>query len=98
MLQVIVIVRCFSFKVKTLSLLNRIFLNFAEGYAKVNDILNDRRFQDAVGRIGFEDIKHIVDTNDKKRFEMKEVDSEFYIKATQGHTVQVNKSSSTLLI
>ena len=58
---------------------------------KVNDILNDERFKGVCGELKFEHIQHIVDKNDKKRFEMREVDKEWYIKAVQGHTIQVTK-------
>jgi len=71
---------------------------FLEGYVKVNDILNDQRFQSACGALTFDDIRHIVDKNDKKRFEMRKQGEEWHIKAVQGHTIQVQKCMSNNII
>lgn len=36
-----------------------------------------------------EDVKHVVDTNDKKRFTIKEENNKLYIRANQGHSHEV---------
>ena len=55
----------------------------------MNAILNDRKFQNVCGRVTLDDVQRVVNQNDKKRFELKKIGSELYIKATQGHTVHV---------
>nr|CAB3220637.1 protein argonaute-2 [Phallusia mammillata] len=59
------------------------------GYASVDQILQDKKFCDKFPHVTFDWIKHIVDSNDKKRFELKKDGEEWKIKATQGHTVKV---------
>lgn len=39
--------------------------------------------------VKMETVQDIVESNDKKRFELKREGSEFFIKANQGHTVKV---------
>ncbi|CAK8692443.1 uncharacterized protein LOC143462229 [Clavelina lepadiformis] len=60
-----------------------------EGYISVRQILEDRKFIEQCGKRSFEEVRNIVDSNDKKRFELKEINGEWKIKATQGHTVKV---------
>ena len=51
------------------------------GYRDVNDLINNHGYT-------FEEIQHIVDTNNKKRFEFNEDKTK--IRARQGHNVNVN--------
>ncbi|CAN6670802.1 tRNA 2'-phosphotransferase [Trichomonascus vanleenenianus] len=63
-----------------------------DGYVAVNDLLNNPRFKG----VTFDQISHIVDTNDKKRFALMERLNEetnmplWYIRANQGHSVKVD--------
>lgn len=60
-----------------------------EGYVKVTDIyrlkLNDLK------NINNNDINQIVETNEKKRFELKIINEELFIRATQGHHTNVGQ-------
>lgn len=59
-----------------------------EGYIYIEDILKTRKFR---GYLDLPDILHIVQTNDKQRFAVKQdVCGNFMIRATQGHSVEVN--------
>uniref|UniRef100_H2YMN6 2'-phosphotransferase n=1 Tax=Ciona savignyi TaxID=51511 RepID=H2YMN6_CIOSA len=60
-----------------------------EGYVFVVDILKCKPFRERFPRIGLVDIQHIVESNNKKRFVMKDIDGEWKIKAAQGHSIQV---------
>ncbi|EGG16048.1 hypothetical protein DFA_09720 [Cavenderia fasciculata] len=64
----------------------------ADGYVKVNDLLKNKNFKN----ITFQDIQHVVDTNDKKRFELKQQDNEYYIRASQGHTIKTVTENDSL--
>ncbi|XP_052827416.1 tRNA 2'-phosphotransferase 1-like [Octopus bimaculoides] len=58
-----------------------------EGYIYVKDILKTWKFRN----LGLQDVLHIVETNDKQRFAVKQdVYERFMIRATQGHSVEVN--------
>lgn len=57
----------------------------SDGYVLWNDIVKLQQFN----KYTIEDVKHVVDTNDKKRFSLKEEDGKFYIRANQGHSQQV---------
>jgi 2'-phosphotransferase len=58
-----------------------------EGYVKITDIysLNLKEFKN----INNNDINQIVETNEKKRFELKIINEELFIRATQGHNTNV---------
>ncbi|KAF0554876.1 putative tRNA 2-phosphotransferase [Gigaspora margarita] len=61
-----------------------------DGYVKLDDLLKLPRFK----RTTFEDIKFVVDNNDKKRFtltqEVSDDDaSSWWIRANQGHSIEV---------
>lgn len=66
------------------------------GYVKLDDILKQRDMRNFT----VDDIKQIVDTNDKQRFVLKEVDGSIYIRANQGHSKDVGSliDDDTLLI
>ena len=59
------------------------------GYVKLNDILklNLKVFTN----ITMNDINKIVETNEKKRLELTNINNEVYIRATQGHNKIVGK-------
>jgi 2'-phosphotransferase len=57
-----------------------------DGFVEVNSILN--LTQSKSYKINLEIIKKIVETNDKKRFELKVEDGNFYIRACQGHSIK----------
>ncbi|ORX43234.1 phosphotransferase KptA/Tpt1 [Piromyces finnis] len=56
-----------------------------EGYVKVDDILKLKRFRN----LTIEDIQKIVNTNDKKRYTLKNEDGVWFIKANQGHSIKL---------
>lgn len=60
-----------------------------QGYVAVDDILKTKKAKGYT----FNDLKTVVDTNNKKRFEMAEVEQEgkkvLKIRAVQGHTITV---------
>ena len=56
---------------------------------KVDDILQDRKFTKVCGNLTTDEIIHIVNTNDKQRFQLK-FSSSLYIAASQGHTIEVS--------
>jgi len=57
------------------------------GYVDVDVILRHRNFRG----VSFDDLRHVVETNDKKRFTLRhdEQRKTWQIKANQGHTLQV---------
>ena len=63
-----------------------------DGYVKVSDLLSLHLFKN----LTFEDLKNIVDTNDKKRFQLIEKDKHYYIRANQGHSIKDVKTDSLL--
>uniref|UniRef100_F6SRF9 2'-phosphotransferase n=1 Tax=Ciona intestinalis TaxID=7719 RepID=F6SRF9_CIOIN len=66
----------------------------AEGYVFVNDILTCKRFYDQFPGVNELYIEKIVESNDKKRFELKfEEGVGWKIKAAQGHTVKIENRS-----
>lgn len=44
----------------------------------------------------YPNIQYVVDHNDKKRFELKEEDNVYYIRATQGHSIPVINTDELL--
>lgn len=59
----------------------------AAGWVRLDDIINYLK------KKGFKDvnediIQKVVDTNDKKRFELEERGKKIYIRATQGHSMK----------
>ena len=58
-----------------------------DGYLAVDDIQALGQFK----RYLLDDFKYITNTNDKKRFAMKEENSKWYIRANQGHSASVGE-------
>lgn len=55
------------------------------GYARLSDVLNQR----GLNKVTLEHIEQVVNDNDKKRFDLKLVDGQYYIRANQGHSSAV---------
>ena len=47
-------------------------------------------------RVGVPEVQHIVDNNDKKRFELKQEEGVMLIRATQGHSIQTVQTEELL--
>jgi len=60
-----------------------------DGYILVDDILAHRN---ARGR-SVVDVRRVVDSNDKQRFSLSEKQGRLYIKANQGHSIEVQQLS-----
>lgn len=54
-----------------------------QGFVKLNDIFNSELFPYSVP---IDDIKEIVNTDNKNRFTLKETSNGFYIRSNQGHS------------
>ncbi|KAJ2960960.1 hypothetical protein NQZ79_g3717 [Umbelopsis isabellina] len=66
----------------------------ADGYILVNDILNRPKLKEYT----FDDVKYVVDTNDKQRFKMQQsADGLWWIRANQGHTLATVKVELQLI-
>ncbi|KAI8997749.1 phosphotransferase KptA/Tpt1 [Pilobolus umbonatus] len=63
-----------------------------DGYVLLTDLLSLPKFK----KVTLEQIQYVVDTNDKKRYEMSLVEGEYYIRASQGHSIQSVQSNSLL--
>lgn len=57
----------------------------SDGYIAVDDIKTLSQFKD----YDLSDFKYVTNTNDKKRFTMKEENGKWYIRANQGHSNEV---------
>ncbi|KAG1137389.1 hypothetical protein G6F37_011290 [Rhizopus arrhizus] len=66
----------------------------SDGFVLLDDLLKLPRFKG----VTYPDIQLVVDNNDKKRFELiqKEEDDQFYIRATQGHSLNVVQTDELL--
>ncbi|KAG2179806.1 hypothetical protein INT43_003589 [Umbelopsis isabellina] len=65
-----------------------------DGYILVNDILNRPKLKEYT----FDDVKYVVDTNDKQRFKMQQsADGLWWIRANQGHTLATIKVELQLI-
>lgn len=53
----------------------------SKGYVKLNDLLQLREFK----HINISDIQCIVENNQKKRFDLININGEYYIRVVQGH-------------
>ncbi len=58
---------------------------FPDGYILLDDIFKLQKFK----KYNFDNIKHVVDNNDKQRFALKEENDKWYIRANQGHSHNV---------
>ncbi len=57
----------------------------SDGYVLCNDILKLNKFKNYT----LEDIKRVVESNDKQRFKLKEENNLWFIRANQGHSHEV---------
>ena len=57
----------------------------SNGYVKVNDLITNK----LIKFITIDELKLIVESNDKKRFLLVQINNEYYIKANQGHSLLV---------
>jgi RNA:NAD 2'-phosphotransferase (TPT1/KptA family) len=57
----------------------------SSGYVKVNDLITKKLIE----YITIDELKQIVENNDKKRFLLVQINNEYYIKANQGHSLSV---------
>ena len=62
------------------------------GWVKLNDILKCNEFK----KTSLNDIKYIVDNNEKKRFALELRNDEYFIRANQGHTINTIKDELLL--
>ncbi|KAI8966982.1 hypothetical protein BDF20DRAFT_830411 [Mycotypha africana] len=55
------------------------------GFVAIKDLLSHPKFR----KVSFENIRHVVDNNDKNRYELmhNEDEDEWYIRACQGHSI-----------
>ncbi|CAD8186065.1 unnamed protein product [Paramecium pentaurelia] len=60
-----------------------------DGFVLVQDLLNWQTM--AKLKANLQSIRNVVDNNDKKRFELKEIDGQLYIRCVQGHTIEINE-------
>ncbi|CAD8079613.1 unnamed protein product [Paramecium primaurelia] len=60
-----------------------------DGFVLVQDLLNWPTM--AKLKANLQSIRNVVDNNDKKRFELKEIDGQLYIRCVQGHTIEINE-------
>lgn len=63
----------------------------SDGYVQVKDVLSLQQFNGCT----MDKIQHIVDNNDKQRFSMKSSGGQMYIRANQGHSIDVAKELKT---
>jgi len=60
-------------------------LNFRDdGFIEVNELLKYNKLEG----VTLQQIKEIVDTNDKKRFQLIEENNKWFIRAVQGHSIE----------
>ncbi len=57
----------------------------SDAYAKANDVLEFENLKNQ--GVTFDDLQYIVDNNEKKRFMMIKEEDIWYVKATQGHSM-----------
>ncbi|CAD8205378.1 unnamed protein product [Paramecium pentaurelia] len=60
-----------------------------DGFVLVQDLLNQPSMVKL--KANLQSIRNVVDNNDKKRFELKEIDGQLYIRCVQGHTIPINE-------
>jgi 2'-phosphotransferase len=54
-----------------------------DGFVSLSELLTKKRFN----QVTVDQVRHIVETNDKQRFALLEEDSGLYIRANQGHSL-----------
>ena len=63
-----------------------------DGFCFVKDILDKPKAK----KFTLDHIKQVVEDNDKKRFELTEIEGVLMIRAVQGHSIQVVKTEELL--
>ena len=58
-----------------------------DGFVKLSDITTKKRAKDLKMKLDI--IQEVVNTNEKKRYTLKQEGDEWWIKANQGHSIQV---------
>lgn len=66
----------------------------SSGYVKLDELLSKQRF----ARYNVELIKRCVNENDKKRYDLAEIEGVLWIRANQGHTTAVVKDEDLLTL
>lgn len=66
------------------------------GWVRLDQIMNYLKIKKGYNDIHIKDIQAVVDTNDKKRFELKEEGKHVYIRATQGHSIKAVNTEQLL--
>lgn len=64
-----------------------------DGFVCIEDLLRNNKFQTYT----FDDIQRVVAENNKKRFAIKNFDDHWYIRANQGHSIEVDVDLKPLL-
>jgi len=59
----------------------------SDGYALIDDVLALKLFKK--WKYTYDEVIEVVDNNDKKRYAVKEIDGKMFIRANQGHTIEV---------
>jgi 2'-phosphotransferase len=67
----------------------------SDGYVKIDDILEKPKLKKQ-WKTTLDHIKVVVNSNDKKRFELKEIDGVLMIRAVQGHSIKTVKTEDLL--
>ena len=57
-----------------------------DGFIYLQDLLEVKNLKKM--KVGLPQVQHIVNTNDKKRFELKQDSGVWLIRAVQGHSIQ----------
>lgn len=66
----------------------------ATGYININELLNHNRLK--TNKVTLDDIRRIVENNDKKRFSIVEKEGEIMICANQGHSIKTVNDSNLI--
>jgi len=67
----------------------------SDGYVKIDDLLAKPKLKNQ-WKTTLDHIKVVVNSNDKKRFELKEIDGVLMIRAVQGHSIKTVKTEDLL--
>lgn len=67
----------------------------SDGYVKIDDLLAKPKLKNQ-WKTSIDHIKVVVNSNDKKRFELKKIDGVMMIRAVQGHSIKTVKTEDLL--
>lgn len=67
----------------------------SKGYVAVDDLLRHRKLKSY--RTTVDDIRRVVETNNKRRFNLEHIDNRLYICANQGHSIEITEDNLMLL-